>query len=50
MLDSAKLQRGFAGIVKDASDDMPEGVELRIKAAIEGNFMVLAADNLALKG
>lgn len=41
-VDSAKLQRGFAGIVKNAFDAMPEGGELRIKTTVEGNCVVFS--------
>jgi PAS domain S-box-containing protein len=40
-VDEAKLQRGFAGIVKNAFDAMPEGGELRIKSGVEGRFIVV---------
>jgi PAS domain S-box-containing protein len=39
-VDDNRLQRGFAGIVKNAFDAMPEGGELNIKSQIEGNYVV----------
>lgn len=39
-VDADKLQRGFAGIVKNAFDAMPEGGELRINSMVEGRFVV----------
>jgi PAS domain S-box-containing protein len=39
-VDDDRLQRGFAGIVKNAFDAMPEGGELHIKSIVEGNYVV----------
>ena len=39
-VDDDRLQRGFAGIVKNAFDAMPEGGELHIKSIVEGNHVV----------
>ena len=39
-VDDDRLQRGFAGIVKNAFDAMPEGGELHIKSLVEGNYVV----------
>lgn len=45
-VDEDRLQRGFAGIVKNAFDAMPEGGELRIRSIVEGNYVVfLFTDN-----
>jgi PAS domain S-box-containing protein len=39
-VDDDRLQRGFAGIVKNAFDAMPEGGELHIKSLVEGKCVV----------